>query len=830
MKISHLVLKEFVKLKASRISALTVDTSNTDVQLIIGSNGSGKSSLLHELFPFPPIKSTFSKSGYKNLTIQHHNKDYQLIFDPDHGHSFLQDRDNLNKNGNFDTQQALIEKYFNLNSNIHTILKCALPICDMAPAQRKRFIFDVNPIDIKLFVEKHKGIRKLANSYGSNLNHLYDRHKTLISQQLPEEQLEVLLSTKQKLTDQEKVLLIWITRVTDEIKQLEAVDRVSFNLETTSTTLTKLYNSLNSFFNISRASYRDKQISLPIRISMLEDEQSIIEQRLADITVSLNYYEDQKTRCLETTNKVTDELIELKQKYDTYEYPEFHPISPKSITETKSLCGEIKHELAGLFDIDTTIITQDELNELDKRRTVLQSQLYQLSVDSKTVDTKLAEIENGIKRYDTGKDCKPNNCELLKIYSDHLNEKEAKQTELSTEYKKLRKQVKSCQAELFEVESNLKQQSVIWEIIIRIKRGILNSELSIHLSDEMIDNILMTDPLQLYNKILILVEQSITHHKYIEVQERIKELTTIVDAAKSEQQLSMDLILYELKKYTTQQTDLLKDYDNKATEILVATDELAHIDLFSTLLEDLTQLKQVTNARLVYDTYKADINYLSQINKILNDLLNEVRNDLVDTTKLSREQEMLVERLDKEVDKIIEGLRPKYENTKCIEAALRELPILYIKTFINNVIRITNHFISKIATYPIVLHTYDDTPTFNLGVTINDDITLKDVSSCSDGQKAIIQLCFCLGLIVELKYTDYPIFVDELDRPLDAEHSARLIDVLNGLIADGVVSQIFLVNHHQSIFDGLFGDVIVLNGDNIVLPKTYNTNVELDYY
>jgi DNA repair exonuclease SbcCD ATPase subunit len=185
--------------------------------------------------------------------------------------------------------------------------------------------------------------------------------------------------------------------------------------------------------------------------------------------------------------------------------------------------------------------------------------------------------------------------------------------------------------------------------------------------------------------------------------------------------------------------------------------------------------------------------------------------------------------LDKEVDSVIAELKPKCDKAKMVEMALSELPIKYTQSFINSVIEDANYFIDKLLTYPLVIDKYATTEEcdFSFPVVIEHDVKSKDISYCSDGQKAIINLAFNLALIIELKYNDYPIYVDEIDRALDTTHSHRLTKLLTSLKDTGVVSQMMVVNHHQSMIDGVNGDVVILNGDNITLPSTYNEYVTI---
>jgi predicted ATPase len=77
MKIVQLTLSDFLLVKDSGISKMTVNFT-APVQLIIGSNGCGKSSWSRQLSPTPQSRSLFGKKGFKSLTIEKDGFEYKL--------------------------------------------------------------------------------------------------------------------------------------------------------------------------------------------------------------------------------------------------------------------------------------------------------------------------------------------------------------------------------------------------------------------------------------------------------------------------------------------------------------------------------------------------------------------------------------------------------------------------------------------------------------------------------------------------------------------------------------------------------------------------------
>ena len=89
MKIISLELEGAIRLELSGIKNLKI-TPETSITAIIGSNGSGKSSLLHYLSPLPADKADFTKTGYKKIVLEKEGVRYVLTSDfKDNKHSFV---------------------------------------------------------------------------------------------------------------------------------------------------------------------------------------------------------------------------------------------------------------------------------------------------------------------------------------------------------------------------------------------------------------------------------------------------------------------------------------------------------------------------------------------------------------------------------------------------------------------------------------------------------------------------------------------------------------------------------------------------------------------
>ena len=72
-KIEKIILDGYKRLKLGQIGHIEIDFNARD-QIIIGTNGCGKSSIFHELSALPADKAQFEKTGKKEIHIRKDGK------------------------------------------------------------------------------------------------------------------------------------------------------------------------------------------------------------------------------------------------------------------------------------------------------------------------------------------------------------------------------------------------------------------------------------------------------------------------------------------------------------------------------------------------------------------------------------------------------------------------------------------------------------------------------------------------------------------------------------------------------------------------------------
>jgi energy-coupling factor transporter ATP-binding protein EcfA2 len=124
MIIRKLILKGYKRLFLNNIDYLEY-TPESNIQILLGSNGSGKSSVLNMLNPLPAdIKKEFREDGYKYIEITHRNREYIISsnYKDKNKHSFIVDGLELNTGGTKKVQLDLAYEHFKINPSINNIL------------------------------------------------------------------------------------------------------------------------------------------------------------------------------------------------------------------------------------------------------------------------------------------------------------------------------------------------------------------------------------------------------------------------------------------------------------------------------------------------------------------------------------------------------------------------------------------------------------------------------------------------------------------------------------------------------------------------------------
>jgi DNA repair exonuclease SbcCD ATPase subunit len=224
--------------------------------------------------------------------------------------------------------------------------------------------------------------------------------------------------------------------------------------------------------------------------------------------------------------------------------------------------------------------------------------------------------------------------------------------------------------------------------------------------------------------------------------------------------------------------------------------------------------------------------YYRSIISLVTEEKNRYTIRLRELEQILQEQNNLQNQLDTLVLPTLKELEDKLTDYTSVEAALSPttgIPHAYTLQYLNQIISLVNLFLDKVWTYDMRLYELDINKPIDFRFKINiKGYQVPDISICSDGQRAMIDLAFCLALMAHMGILDqYPIYFDELDASLDRQHRFKMMELMNELVEHKDINQLFLIHHTN--MDGFSNcSTLCLSTENITVPAVYNEHVEID--
>jgi DNA repair exonuclease SbcCD ATPase subunit len=832
MNITKLSIHGFNKFAYSKIKTFKAEFDKS-IQIIIGTNGSGKSSLLHELFPYPPTKASFSKNGYKTLYLTHNDDNYELGYSPENGHTFIVNGTNKNSNSSLGLQRDLIKKYLGVDQFKQRLLKCSYSLSTMTPSQRKSLLFELNPINLKYLIDSYKKVHKTSTYYNNNISMLLQRKEQLLEKKLDDDIFKELLQSKENYEEQEKLLLIWITQANTILESLPSIDTDTVTLDHIKTSanvlLEKLDNKECFSTNITNQLLTKKQQE----VAANEKKKTELSRKLTDLTSAINDLEDKVNSYKKIDTNIEEELNHLMEEIFLYETSDRNsPIIPEEFLT------DIENKLDMIRDLSTEIShvhidTILDITEIETIKTKIEkTNLARLNITQKLkhIKDQLDQITSMIKDYAIPDNCAKDDCELFTTYNSRRTDLKNQLSTLNKTKSELENELVSINKELTKYKKVLSDQQSVWRYVVKLQKILDDHPYIRKVLDKSLIAFLNESPYGFVNYLTSIVKESKYRLVYLANKERVKILQT---DKKTKEQLSAVNIKYlnknisEMSREHEQYTLLLNELDLSVKR---------HIEDIKTLNDHLTNINQLRDMYTKINRYLTNMEiieskkYLNKVIIIMQSILNKVRTELLKVIALVDEQKSIIDRMTNEVNTPLKEIKIKLNKSVVVEKALLKLQSEYNTNFLNNIVSLMNMFLESMMSYPMSIQSFKTNTklTFKFPVLIDDHVLLEDVSSGSSAQKCLIDLSFNLALIIILKLQEYPLYLDEIDSSLDPIHQQKLLRQLNELIKSKLSSQLFLVNHNVTFHNALDGDYIVLDDQNIQSVPNANINVKIN--
>ncbi len=814
-----IVLDGYKRLSLNHINHIEV-MPQSKIQLILGSNGAGKSSLVKELTPLPADPKDYLKDGYKIVELLHNNSHYLLkntFATTGNKYSFLKDTEELNPGGTMTTYKELVRQEFNITQDVHDLMTGYDNFHSMSVGERRSWFTKISDTDytyaISFFRKLGEQQRDIAGAIRSN-------------------QLRIVQESQKLLTDEEEVTY------RKEIKLLNGM--LAYLLET-KTPIQTTSSEVTSYLTKCDARLTELSTEIIRYKSKFSNDEGFTSVNDIDLCIIEN---QTQASSLAAESHRLHEQIDKQQKTITAlkdaNLASFSDID-KTIdslgtelaTTKRQLSLNIKIDdakdsyraLLSVFDSVTDIFSQLEENK-DKRYS---RDTYNAALDKQKVLLAIVTTgEQQLTHYLAKK-------KELEHFRDH-NELECPKCMhkwnkgySEAEYNKVNAILEDvCSKLVIFKKDTVEHDSLVERIrtyleLYRAYSSITQSWVVLKPLWDYIyqSSIIFEQPKQL-NKLLETYRMDLqVAMKIEEISKRFKDTVELKEMLSKNQETSISSLLDESEKLndylylTNEQLSFKKVYVKKLNDY---REYVINIDMLSKEVELLLGNRKLKTDELMVLHKRAALN--QSIEAVQIEL-----NKKEQTISMIDIQKAIVNNLQAQIF-------DDQEKADVLKLAIKELSpsegliAKGLTGFINHFLSQMNSFIKKVWLYPLEL--IPIVPNDNDGidldyrfsVLVNDDAVIPDVAKTSSGMKEIIDLAFRIVSMQYLHLSNAPIVLDEFAKTLDKAHRESANNVIRDISINSNFSQIFIVSHYEESY-GSFNncDIIVLHDANIPVVR-----------
>lgn len=761
LKFIQLIVVGYNRLALSDTKSYTITFKN--IHLILGTNGSGKSSLLELVTPLPPNRKDFIEGGFKEIIFEL-DTDIYRIFSQDNKHTVYKNNELELENAGLKTMIDYCKDVFNITPLIHKFMLGKINITNMSLQERKEFITNISHVDYTYANKLYNNLKKKLRDEQAILKHLNNKVLSLKEYIINEDEIVKLNKKKDELT---QVLYSLYSLKENTINSDDSHIDIKKLLDKTNQLLIQakdvnLYNrvdELNGKLHILR---NDKL--------KLEKEKNILSDKLFEMSkmLSSNELESKLTNInLEIESKTIGRIFKVTED----EYSKYKDIWSQCSNDIQTILNNLLEDIFSIKDMDVDTILDNYNKHIDVYNNY-KTEADRLKQLLDTLETK----ERDYMSISKGLCC--SNCNTP-IINDKLLSILDMDKKLKVKYRK----------ELDIIENK-------WFIHKQNSNPI--NDYKLYTSGmERIRNLKLDKFINTTDSLFNIFNNLNTIERDIRVYSDVLSL-------ENEKGKILELSNSILDENSFKQTEL--EYDNVKMKI-----ELLNMEEY-----------EILNYIKMYDTINSNIvdikKYINNSNKKRKQNIIKIKNDSIDL--LINDIKLELNNLNIQIDKYNHSIREENslqleiskseEDIRLLEIVISELSPSTgliadsIKSFLLKYINEVNSIINSVWSYRLDVLAYDVNDldkgiTYRFPVKTIEADNSDDINNTSESMREIISLAFRL---ISLKYLGlglYPLMIDEFGRSMDEVHLIKSYDLLENIVEESEI-QMFIIAHIKTAY------------------------------
>lgn len=823
MKITRLVLSGYKRLMLNNIKRLTI-TPESVYQLILGTNGSGKSSVLAELTPLPAVTANYVKGGYKEIDLEHRSATYQLVslFKSGNHHSFKKNGEELNPGGTQTVQRELVEQEFGITQDIHDLLTGSVHFTDLSPQKRREWLTKLCDVDFSYAIGVHQKLKSSARDAQGALKHTKQRLSAESQKLLGIGDLEELEGRYRQLTRELDVLYSERDNNCPDVQRLRSdLDNTMAEIERLTGVLIEKFptgyqgHSFSSLQNIDEALVAcntDRQVKESLRSRVAAEYQDLSQLVEGFAEAGVEDFGSVETQLAD----LTQEREQLNNQLEQWTELRVDPVeSQRSFYEAGT------NIIVALQNLPAN--PQRRFNPQDLR--AAKEALPPISQDVERQRNRVAHLESQLEHLQSLKDQTCPDCghrwvpgrsdqEVLRLQTA-IRDQQLTLVELEKRESELSEYIDGAQtySQQFYALKQLVHQyprlQDLWDSLLGAEELVEKPQALVtlvHLFGRDVDRQVSIHALsERIERLLKLISNNGDDDQVTGVKRRLEVLNEDMEGVTQEltriQEHSQQLSRYRqyLKVYLTHAENL----ENLLETAVELRDDLIR-GLRGSEIEGVIRSHQIQLAGL-----QSRLTEKQTLEGIIGDLQR-------DHDVLTVDQEAL--------SLLADTLSP-------VDGLIAEQLTGFIESFVAHI----NQVIQSIWTYdlkvvPCGVESGDLDYRFPLSVKHEGmDNLAPDIAKGSEAQVEVVNLAFRLVTMVYLGLDEYPVFLDEVGRSFDEQHRINVMNFIKRLVDTGNYTQLFMISHYVGQYNVFTkAEVLVLDGTNIAVPGHHNTHAVLE--